>query len=127
MKSQNHLQLSAFPVSMKMDAAIWREVQLGTMRVGYETYLQDFDDKEILRTLPGGLCPCPHWGYVISGRLTICYPDHEEVVNTGEVYHMAPGHTMKADAGTVLLEFSPYEEFKKLTESVSQKSSTGGT
>lgn len=105
---------------MKMNTAIWREVQLGTMRVGYETYLQDFDDKELLATLPHGLCPCPHWGYVIAGCLTICYPDHEEVANTGEVYYMAPGHTMKANAGTVLLEFSPYEEFRKLTELVNQ-------
>ncbi len=118
MKSQNHLQLSAFPLSMKIDAAIWREVQLGTMCVGYETYLQDFDDKEILKALPDGLYPCPHWCDI--GRLTICYPDYEEVVNTGEVYNMAPGHTMKADAGTVLLEFSPYKEFEKLTESVDQ-------
>lgn len=116
----HHLQLSEIPVSFKGDAAIWREVQLGTMRVGYETYLEDFDDKEILKALPDGLCPCPHWGYVIAGCLTICYPDHEEVVNPGEVYYMAPGHTMRTDAGTVLLEFSPAEEFKKLTELAEQ-------
>jgi hypothetical protein len=29
---------------------------------------------------------------------------------------MAPGHTMAAEAGTVLIEFSPSEEFRRLTE-----------
>ncbi|TLD39881.1 MAG: hypothetical protein JETT_3858 [Candidatus Jettenia ecosi] len=29
---------------------------------------------------------------------------------------MAPGHTLTAEAGTVLIEFSPKEEFRKLTE-----------
>lgn len=117
---QDHIPLSDIPITFRGDAAIWREFQLGSMRVGYETYLQDFNDKEILKGLPDGLCPCPHWGYVIAGRLTICYPECEKVVNTGEVYYMAPGHTMRTDAGTVLLEFSPFEQFQKLTELAKQ-------
>jgi len=38
------------------------------------------------------------------------------VVQAGEVYYMAPGHSMAVEAGTVLIEFSPKEEFRKLTE-----------
>jgi hypothetical protein len=48
--------------------------------------------------------------------MTVRYPDHEEVVKAGEIYYMAPGHTMAVEAGTVLIEFSPKEEFRKLTE-----------
>ena len=44
------------------------------------------------------------------------YPDHDEIVEPGELYYMAPGHTMETKAGTVLVEFSPKEEFRKLTE-----------
>ena len=51
-----------------------------------------------------------------AGRMTVRYADHEEVINAGDVYYMAPGHTMAALAGTVLIEFSPKEEFRKLTE-----------
>jgi hypothetical protein len=29
---------------------------------------------------------------------------------------MAPGHTMAVEAGTVLIGFSPKDEFRKLTE-----------
>ena len=85
------------------------------MRVGYETYLSDFDDTELLKGLPDDRCQCPHWGYLLAGRMTVRYADHEEVVNAGDVYYMAPGHTMAAEAGTVLIEFSPKEEFRKLT------------
>lgn len=86
------------------------------MRVGYETYLKDFDDAEFLKSLPDDRCQCPHWGYLLAGRLTVRYPDHDDVVKAGEVYDMAPGHTMVADAGTVLIEFSPKEAFRELTE-----------
>ncbi len=43
------------------------------------------------------------------------YEDHEEVVRAGDVYYMAPGHTMAVEAGTVLIEFSPREAFRQLT------------
>jgi hypothetical protein len=42
--------------------------------------------------------------------------DHEEIINAGDVYYMAPGHTIAVDAGTGLIEFSPKEEFRKLSE-----------
>jgi len=48
--------------------------------------------------------------------MTVRYADHEEVVNAGELYYMAPGHTMATEAVTVLIEFSPRGEFRKLTE-----------
>lgn len=112
----NHLSLSEFKAAVASEVAIWRQEEWGEMRVGYETYLSDFDDTELLKGLPDDRCQCPHWGYLIAGRMTVRYADHEEVVKAGEVYYMAPGHTMAADAGTVLIEFSPKEQFRELTE-----------
>ena len=112
----NHASLSEFETKVSSDVAIWRQAEWGDMRVGYETYLSNFEDSELLKGLPNDRCQCPHWGYLMAGRMTVRYPDHEEVVNAGEVYYMAPGHTMAAEAGTVLIEFSPKDEFRKLTE-----------
>lgn len=111
-----HISLADFKTSIASDVAIWRQAEWGDMRVGYETYLCDFDDAELLKGLSDDRCQCPHWGYVISGTLTVRYPDHEEVIRAGELYYMAPGHTMAVTAGTVLIEFSPRDEFRKLTE-----------
>ena len=37
---------------------------------------------------------------------------------------MAPGHTIFVETGTVLIEFSPREEFRKLTE-IAEKNLAG--
>ncbi|NLE87182.1 MAG: cupin domain-containing protein [Myxococcales bacterium] len=117
MKTQGeHAALSELATTLASEIALWREAEWGEMRVGYETYLSHFDDRELLKGLPEGLCPCPHWGYLLAGRLTVHYPDHDDVVEPGELYYMAPGHTMETEAGTVLVEFSPKEEFRQLTE-----------
>jgi hypothetical protein len=66
----NHSSLSEFETDIASESAIWRQAEWGDMRVGYETYLSDFDDADILKGLPDGLCQCPHWGYLITGRMT---------------------------------------------------------
>lgn len=111
-----HAALSEFETSLALDEAIWREKEWGDMRVGYETYVKDFDDAALLKGLPGDRCQCPHWGGLLSGRMTVKYADHDEVVETGELYYMAPGHTIVVEAGTVLIEVSPKEEFQKTAE-----------
>lgn len=108
--------LPEFEVGFSMDEGIWREAYRGDMRVGYETYLKEFDDALLLRGLPNDRCQCPHCGYMLSGRMTVRYANHEEVVEAGSVYYMAPDHSIKVDPGTVLIEFSPLDEWEQLTE-----------
>jgi hypothetical protein len=43
--------------------------------VNFVTIRQDYDLGPMLEALPGGKCPCPHWGFVLKGRLTIRYDD----------------------------------------------------
>ena len=108
--------LSEFETTLSMEEGIWREAYWGDMRVGYETYLKDYDDAALLVGLPNDRCQCPHWGYMLSGRMTVRYADHEEVVESGSVYYMPPDHRISVDAGTVLIEFSPLPEWEALTE-----------
>ena len=46
----------------------------GGYTVGFETYTSDADLADFFRGLPDDRCQCPHWGYVISGKLTFTYP-----------------------------------------------------
>lgn len=107
-----HAALSAFEETFATDEIRFREAEWGDMRVGYETYLATFDDAPLLVGLPNDRCQCPHWGYLLSGRMTVRYADHDEVVEAGEVYYMAPDHSIVVDAGTVLIEFSPKAAFE---------------
>lgn len=108
--------LPEFETAFTMEDGIWKEAYWGDMRVGYETYLGDYDDAPFLKGLPNDRCQCPHWGYLLSGRVTVRYDDRDEVVEAGDVYYMAPDHSIRVDAGTVLIEFSPLAEWEALME-----------
>lgn len=58
-----------FKTKVASEVAIWRQAEWGDMRVGYETYLLDFDDAELLKGFPDDRCQCPHWGYLTSGTI----------------------------------------------------------
>jgi hypothetical protein len=62
-----------------------------------------------LSALPGGACQCPHWGYVLVGRMRFVYGDREELYEAGDAFYTPPGHRPYVEAGTELLQFSPTE------------------
>jgi hypothetical protein len=62
--------------------------------------------------LPGDVCPCPHWGYVVKGRLTYRFAYHEKVFEAGDAFYLPPGHVPLADAGSELVQFSPSGELR---------------
>jgi hypothetical protein len=86
--------------------------------VSFVTIRQSHDLAPMLASLPGGKCSCPHWGYVLKGRLTVRYADHEEIVESGEAFYMSPGHAPAAEAGTELVQFSPAEQLATTTEAI---------
>jgi len=64
---------------------------------------------ELLKGLPGDRCPCPHWGYLFTGKITVNYADRTEVYEGGDAYYMSPGHVPAAESGSEFLQFSPRE------------------
>ena len=95
-----------------------RYVELDGYTVGFETFKQDFDPAPLFHGLPDDRCQSPHWGYVVSGKLTFRYADHEETFVAGDAYYGAPGHTPLVYAGTEVVEFSPTEDFAATMEVV---------
>jgi hypothetical protein len=87
-----------------------RHDDLDGYTVNFVTIRRDQDLAPMLAVLPGGNCPCPHWGYVFKGRLTVRYEDREETVVAGEAFYMAPGHAPAAEAGTEFVQFSPADQ-----------------
>jgi hypothetical protein len=93
-----------------------RYSELGGYTVGFETFREDADAAPVFRGLPDDRCQCPHWGYVIAGRLTLRYADHDEVYEAGDAYVAPPGHLPLVAAGTQVVEFSPTEELARTME-----------
>jgi hypothetical protein len=79
------------------------------MEVGY-TVTAPGDHTELYKGLPGGVCPCPHYGYMFAGRLRCHYPQSDwpdEVAEAGEVYFFRPGHVLIYEAPSEVLELNP--------------------
>ena len=108
------------PVKMDFEVAEDRACELDDYTVNFVTIRQSHDLAPMLAVLPGGLCHCPHWGVITKGRITVTYPDREEVYETGDAFYMTPGHTPAAEAGTEFVMFSPADELRK-TSAVMQK------
>lgn len=83
----------------------------GGYTAAFETYTADADLAEFFRGLPDDRCQCPHWGYVLEGKVTYVYGDSQETFEAGDAYYAPPGHTPFLHAGTKLVEFSPTEPF----------------
>ena len=72
------------------------------------------------RDCPTTAARAPHWGYVIRGKVTFRYADHDEVYETGDAYYAPPGHIPVVTADTEVVEFSPTEEYARTMEVVAR-------
>jgi hypothetical protein len=87
--------------------------------VDFVTIRQSHSLAPLLAGLPGDSCPCPHWGYVFAGQITVSYSDREEVFEAGDAFYMPPGHVPAATEGTELLQFSPKTELAEVIAVIS--------
>lgn len=95
-----------------------RYEELSGYMVGFETFREDADATPLFKGLPDDRCQSPHWGYVVNGRVTFRYADHDEVYETGDAYYAPPGHIPVISAGTEMIEFSPTEEYGRTMEAL---------
>lgn len=58
-----------------------------------------------LAGLPDDLCPCPHRGYMISGRLVMRSKDGEQTHQAGEAFYWASGHAPEGPRGLRVRRF----------------------
>ena len=98
-----------------------RSDELEGYSVNFTTFHEDIDATPLMKGLPDDRCQCPHWGYVVTGKLTFRYADREEVFEAGDAFYTPPGHVpVKHEPGTEIVLFSPADELRK-TEAVMMK------
>ena len=69
------------------------------------------DIAPLLKGLEGDLCQSPHWGYVLSGEVTVTYTDgEEEIVKGSDLFHWPAGHSIRVGKDAELILFSPQAE-----------------
>ena len=81
--------------------------------VNFVSFHQDIDATPLLKGLPDDRCQCPHWGYVLKGKMTARYADRDEVFEAGDAFYTPPGHVpVQHEPGTEFVWFSPSEELR---------------
>src|SRR6266571_4083310 len=71
--------------------AVDRAEELLGYTVEFVSIRQTHDLAPLLKGLPDDLCQCPHWGYLVKGRMTVHYLDHDEVIEAGDAFYLPPG------------------------------------
>lgn len=112
-------QKETTPLAIDTPVYAARTVDLGdNVTVAFETIRQDRDTAPIFRGLPDDRCPCPHWGLVVSGRMTLRYQDHDESFEAGDAYYSPGGHLPFCTAGTELITFSPTDQINEVNAAI---------
>jgi hypothetical protein len=87
----------------------------GTISAEYFTLSAGVDTTPLFQGLEGGLCQCPHWGFVVRGQLTTTDAQGaRETVNVNDLFYWPPGHNVKVDADAEIVMFSPQHEHSQV-------------
>ena len=94
------------PILFGDDQAGIRGADWGDLRSMIVSLPAGTDLAPLLQGLPNDLCPCPHWGYVVKGRMRVTYADGEEILEAGDLFYLPPGHTPLVEEDVEFVEFS---------------------
>ncbi len=86
--------------------------------VGFVRLPAGADLRPATKGLEGDLCPCPHWGYMISGRVRMHTADGHMDFAAGEAFYWGPGHAPEALEDSEYVDFSPTEKFQPVIDHI---------
>ena len=109
------------PTAVKADGVELRKQSVGTMTVAFVVARKGTDLRPALTGLPGDLCQCPHWGYMVKGRLRMHTRDGHDDYEAGQAFYWAPGHAPEMLEDTEYVDFSPTEEFDRVIRHITQQ------
>jgi len=113
-----HIAKTDIPERLNVPGAIARQILnfgdasgYGKIAGEYFSLGEGTDIAPLLKGLEGDLCQSPHWGYVLSGEVTVTYSDgEEETVNDGDLFYWPAGHSIRVGKDAELILFSPEAE-----------------
>lgn len=116
-------------VKMEIPGAVIRQrtdfgdaTGLGKISCEYFSLSAGVDTTPLFQGLEGDLCQCPHWGFVLSGQLTMTNADGaQETVNANDLFYWPPGHNVKVDADAEIVMFSPQREHSHVINHMIEK------
>lgn len=107
------------PVAIEGDGVELRVGELGGgMSAGFVSVPKGTDLRPALAGLVDDLCQCPHWGYVIKGKVRMHTRNGGAVYEAGQAFYWAPGHAPEALEDSEYIDFSPTDEFNHVLDHI---------
>ena len=113
-----HVSKELIDIRMQIPGAVIRQRKnfgdasgYGKISGEYFSLSAGVDTTPLFEGLEGNLCQCPHWGYVLQGKLTTTDArGAQESASAGELFYWPPGHNVRVDEDAEIVMFSPQHE-----------------
>jgi hypothetical protein len=113
------------PVAIEGDGVELRKQPVGNMTVAFVRARKGVDLRPALKGLPEDLCQCPHWGYMIKGRLRMHTAGEAHDYTAGQAFYWAPGHAPEILEDAEYVDFSPSEPFDAVIRHLTNQTAEG--
>ncbi len=116
-------------VQMQIPGAVLRQrldfgdaTGFGKFSGEYFSLAAGVDTTPLFQGLSGNACHCPHWGFVLRGRVTTTdRAGVQETVTTNDLFYWPPGHNVRVDEDAELILFSPQREHTEVIDHMLEK------
>jgi hypothetical protein len=93
-----------------------------TISAEYFTLSAGVDTTPLFLGLEGDLCQCPHWGFVVRGRITTTDANGaRETVSANDLFYWPEGHNVLVEDDAEIVMFSPQHEHSQVIDHMIQK------
>lgn len=127
-----HVAKDNVDVRLQIPGAVIRQrTEFGSVR-GFDKISGEYfslaagvDTTPLFQGLDGNQCQCPHWGFVVRGKLTTTDArGAQETVNANDLFYWPPGHNVKVEQDADIVMFSPQAEHTHVIDHMREKVKT---
>ena len=108
------------PIAIEGNGVEVRMREEGDLMVSFVRLQAGTNLAPAFRGLPDDLCPCPHWGYMLNGRVRMNTKEGPHDFEAGQAFYWAPGHTPEALEDAEYVDFSPTKQFRQVIDHITQ-------
>lgn len=107
------------PVAIEGDGVELRSQEIGgDMTAAFVRLPKGADLRPALAGMPDDLCQCPHWGFMVSGRIRMHTAAGAQTYEAGQAFYWGPGHAPEALEDAEYIDFSPTRALAPVIEHI---------
>ena len=112
------LKREQVPTVIEGGGVEFRKQSVGSMSVAFVRAQKGADLRPALKGLPDDLCQCPHWGYVLKGKVRMHTKSGHQDFEVGQAFYWAPGHAPEMLEDSEYVDFSPTDQLDEVIHHV---------